>query len=130
VTAKDQLSAPGFNQGMPRSETDKRLRPYLSEPGERAPEPDFEVTGARFRNGRIQRGLTQRQAADRAGISQSVVSRFERGLVRRSSAYNIVRLALALGPDFPFGCCPHDHSCSWPRKPTARKSFWDMLNNR
>ena len=55
---------------------------------------------------------------------------FERGLVRRASAERIVRIALALGPDFPFGFCPHDHTCSWPRDPTASRTFWDMLNGR
>jgi len=58
-----------------------------------------------------------------AGISQSVVSRFERGLVSHMSAERIVRLAMALGPDFPFGCCPHDHKCAWPSDPTRRSSL-------
>jgi len=106
----------------------KELWPYRSERGEQAPDPDFELIGARFRNGRRQAGLTQRQVAERAGISQSIVSRFERGLVRRSSAEKIVRLGLALGTRFPFGCCPHDHKCPWPANPTASQSFWEMLN--
>ena len=87
------------------------------------------MIGARFRNGRRQAGLTQRQLADIAGISQSVVSRFERGHVRRMSAERIVRMALALGPRFPFGCCPHDDGCPWPREVNQRPTFWEMLNN-
>src|SRR5687767_3589188 len=81
------------------------------------PQPYFEMIGARFRNGREMVGYSQRAVAAAAGISQSVVSRFERGLVRRMSAERIVRLALALGPRFPFGSCPHDHGCAWPYDP-------------
>ncbi|HEY7024124.1 MAG TPA: helix-turn-helix transcriptional regulator [Candidatus Limnocylindrales bacterium] len=107
----------------------KQLYPYQSERGEQPPHPDFAMVGARFRNGRHQAGLSQRRLADKAGISQSVVSRFERGLVRKMSAERIVRLALALGPRFPFGCCPHDDGCPWPRVVTTeRSSFWDLLN--
>jgi transcriptional regulator with XRE-family HTH domain len=115
---------------MARDEIDKKHWPYVSERGELPPDPDFSIVGARFRNGRQQRGITQRRLADLAGVSQSVVSRFERGLVRRASAERIVRMALALGPDFPFGFCPHDHTCSRPRDPNSPRSFWDILNNR
>jgi DNA-binding transcriptional regulator YiaG len=110
-----------------RSALDQKLWPYVSERGEQAPSPDFELVGARFRRGRRQAGLSQRQLATRAGISQSIVSRFERGLVRRSSAEKIVRLGLALGPRFPFGCCPHDHQCPWPANPTGLQNFWEMM---
>lgn len=105
----------------------KKLWPYVSERSE-IPDAEFAVLGARFRNGRLQAGLTQRRLADLAGVSQSVVSRFERGHVRRMSAERIVRLALALGPRFPFGYCPHDHECAWPREVNARPTFWEMLN--
>ncbi len=94
------------------------------------PLPIYVTVGARFRNGRQQAGMSQRHVAAIAGISQSVVSRFERGLVARTSAERIVRLAMALGPQFPFGCCPHDDGCPWPRDPTVPRSFWDMLNGR
>jgi DNA-binding XRE family transcriptional regulator len=95
---------------------------------DRWPPVFFETVGARFRNGRQQAGLTQRQLAEKAGISQSVVSRFERGLVARMSAERVVRLAIALGPRFPFGCCPHDHRCPYPSDPTVQRNFWEMLN--
>lgn len=100
----------------------------MSERLERPPDPDFVVIGGRFRNGRRQAGLTQRRLAEMAGVSQSVVSRFERGLVKKMSAERIVRIALALGPRFPFGGCPHDHRCPWPRDPTVADTFWQMLN--
>jgi hypothetical protein len=54
-----------------------------------------------------------------------VVSRFERGLVSHMSAERIVRLAMALGPAFPFGSCPHDHNCPWPYDPrTLPTTAW------
>jgi len=107
----------------------KKWYPYQSERGELPPSPDFAIIGARFRNGRYQAGLSQRRLAEKAGISQSVVSRFERGLVRKMSAERIVRLALALGPRFPFGCCPHDDGCPWPRViKSEAASFWEILN--
>jgi DNA-binding XRE family transcriptional regulator len=81
------------------------------------PLPSFALVGARFRHGRLRARLTQRHLADRAGVSQSVISRFERGLVSHMSAERIVRLAMALGPAFPFGACPHDHACMWPYDP-------------
>ncbi len=81
------------------------------------PLPAFELVGARFRHGRMRARLTQRHLADQAGVSQSVISRFERGLVSHMSAERIVRLAMALGPTFPFGACPHDHACAWPYDP-------------
>jgi DNA-binding XRE family transcriptional regulator len=91
------------------------------------PPPYFATVGARFRNGRHQAGLSQRAAAALAGISQSSVSRFERGLVARMSAERVVRLALALGPRFPFGCCPHDHTGPWPRDPGPADTVWQAL---
>jgi hypothetical protein len=81
------------------------------------PLPIMELVGARFRHGRHQAGLSQRRVADEARISQSVVSRFERGLVSHTSAERTVRLAEALGPGFPFGFCPHNHRCAWPYDP-------------
>lgn len=81
------------------------------------PLPVMQLVGARFKHGRRQAARSQRWVADRAGISQSVVSRFERGLVSHTSAERIVRLAEALGPGFPFGFCPHNHQCAWPFDP-------------
>jgi DNA-binding XRE family transcriptional regulator len=87
---------------------------------EQWPLPAFVIVGARFRHGRILAGLSQRRLAELAGISQSVVSRFERGLVSHMSAERIVRLAMALGPAFPFGSCPHKHAnCDYPDDPST-----------
>ena len=78
---------------------------------------DMELVGARFRRGRQQAGLSQRRVAERAGVSQSEVSRLERGLGGGISTYRFVRIGLALGPTFPFGCCPHHEACPYPYDP-------------
>jgi transcriptional regulator with XRE-family HTH domain len=80
------------------------------------------VVGARFRNGRQQAGLTQRRLAALSGVSQSVISRFERGLNSGMSVERLVKIANALGPYFPFGFCPHDHGCSHPRNAQRNES--------
>jgi transcriptional regulator with XRE-family HTH domain len=79
------------------------------------PEPQMVAVGARFRNGRRQAGLSQSTLASRSGVSQSVISRFERGLVTGMSVERLVRIANALRADFPFGFCPHHDNCAYPR---------------
>ena len=75
------------------------------------PTPETIEVGQRFRLGRRQAGLSQRRVADRSGISQSEISRLERGLTPGMSAYRVFAIALALGDRFPFGTCPHQHRC-------------------
>jgi len=80
------------------------------------------LLGARFRNGRLQAGISQRALAERAGVSQSAVSRLERGLSTGMSAERIIRIAEVI-PDFPLGFCPHpNHGCAYPPDPRARPS--------
>jgi transcriptional regulator with XRE-family HTH domain len=93
------------------------------------PVPEMVAMGARFRHGRRQARLSQRQLAERAYVSQSLVSQFERGLAVGMSAIRLMWIAEALGPRFPFGYCPHDHSCGWPRNPDARRSILEILND-
>jgi transcriptional regulator with XRE-family HTH domain len=77
--------------------------------------------GARVRVGRRQAGLSQRTVADRAGVSQSEVSRLERGQGGNISTYRFVAICFAIGPSFPFGDCPHPHVCTYtrPNQPTT-----------
>jgi len=75
------------------------------------------MVGRRFKNGRRQAGLSQRSLAYRAGVSQSLISRIERGLATGTSAERLIRIAVAIGPDFPFGHCPHRHQCAYPYDP-------------
>ena len=67
--------------------------------------------GRRFRLGRQQSGISQRTLADRAGVSQSEISRLERGMRPGMAVHRLAAIAMALGPQFPFGTCPHDHRC-------------------
>ena len=76
--------------------------------------PESVLIGSRFRYGRRQAGLSQRRVSERSGVSQSLISRFERGMAPGMAAQRIVDIAMALGPGFPFGCCPHPHRCAWP----------------
>jgi transcriptional regulator with XRE-family HTH domain len=77
------------------------------------PTPETIEVGQRFRNGRRQAGLSQRRVAERSGISQSEISRLERGMTPGMSAYRVFAIALALGDQFPFGVCPHPHRCAY-----------------
>ena len=81
------------------------------------PVPEMVLVGRRFRNGRLQAGISQRRLAARAGVSQSLISRLERGLATGTSAERLIRIATAIGPSFPFGHCPHDHRCAHPYNP-------------
>ncbi|MGI8929164.1 MAG: helix-turn-helix domain-containing protein [Candidatus Limnocylindrales bacterium] len=92
------------------------------------PTPEMVLIGARFRHGRRKAGLTQRQVAARSGVSQSLVSRFERGRTPGMSTIRVIRIGLALGPGFPFGCCPHQHKCAWPYNPDAERKWYEILN--
>jgi transcriptional regulator with XRE-family HTH domain len=78
---------------------------------------EMELFGARIRRGRLQAGMSQRKVAERAGVSQSEVSRLERGMGGGISSYRLVQIAMVLGPTFPFGNCPHHDSCAYPFDP-------------
>lgn len=85
------------------------------------PVPEMVVMGARFRNGRLMSGQSQREVAARSGVSQTGVSRLERGLATGMSAERIIRIAAAIGPGFPFGFCPHHRrGCAYPSDPRTR----------
>jgi len=85
--------------------------------------PGSALVGARFRYGRQQAGLSQRQVAALAGTSQSLISRFERGRAPGLAAWRIIAIAVAIGPSFPFGFCPHDHDCKWAYDPRIRRPW-------
>ena len=91
--------------------------------------PGSELIGARFRNGRVHAGLSQRRLAALSGVSQSLISRLERGRCPGLAAKRIIAIAVAIGPAFPLGCCPHDHDCSWPADPYAKQNYWRILND-
>jgi len=68
--------------------------------------------------------LSQRRVAELAGLSQSTVSRLERGKAPSVGVDRMVALARALDRALPFGTCPHEHDCPWQpfRPPPSRES--------
>jgi transcriptional regulator with XRE-family HTH domain len=71
------------------------------------------LLGRYLRRSRLLAQLSQQQLADKAGVSQSMVSRVERGVAPAAGVVRLVRMVQPLARLFPFGVCPHDHSCSW-----------------
>jgi DNA-binding XRE family transcriptional regulator len=88
------------------------------------PVPGMEIVGARFRNARIRAGLSQRRVADLAGVSQSSVSRLERGVSGGMRTEVLLRIAISI-PGLPLGFCPHGHRCAYPFDPRGM-SFIDL----
>jgi DNA-binding XRE family transcriptional regulator len=80
------------------------------------PVPDIDVVGARFRHARVRAGLSQRRLAELAGVSQSAISRLERGKSGGMPTDRLIRIAISM-PHFPFGHCPHTHECGYPFDP-------------
>lgn len=79
------------------------------------PDPRAIAFGRTLRRARRLAGLSQRQLAARSGVSQSGVSRFERGMAPGMSTERLIMICDAVGRSMPFGFCPHDHVCPWPR---------------
>jgi transcriptional regulator with XRE-family HTH domain len=97
------------------------------------PTPETIEVGMRFRHGRRQAGISQRRLADRSGVSQSEISRLERGMTPGMSAYRVFAIALALGDQFPFGVCPHPHRCAYrnpsPNDRGTRRGIIDLTRD-
>lgn len=69
--------------------------------------------GRYFRRSRAYSGLSQAHLAEKAGVSQSMVSRTERARAPAMALERFVDMCLVLGRLFPLGACPHDHECGW-----------------
>ena len=78
-------------------------------------DPHMIALGRMMRRARRLAGMSQDAVEARSGISQSVISRFERGLAPGMTTERLVRIASAIGLWFPFGFCPHPHQCLWPQ---------------
>jgi transcriptional regulator with XRE-family HTH domain len=80
------------------------------------PDPRAIALGRSLRRARLMAGLSQLQLSFRSGVSQSVISRFERGLAPGMTTERLMMLSDVLGVRMPLGFCPHDHQpCLWPR---------------
>jgi transcriptional regulator with XRE-family HTH domain len=71
--------------------------------------------GVEFRRCRLYAGISQVELARRSGVSQSTISRIERGKAASASLIKLVRISEAMRSGFPFGFCPHPHFCAWNR---------------
>jgi len=60
-------------------------------------------------------GLSQEQLSYKSGVSQSVISRFERGLAPGMTTERLIMIGAVLDLRLPLGFCPHDHGCLWSR---------------
>lgn len=69
--------------------------------------------GRDIRRGRQIAGISQQKLAVLSGVSQSVISRLERGRAPRFSLERLLMLHRVLGNALPLGACPHDHHCVW-----------------
>jgi hypothetical protein len=87
------------------------------------PDPPLISVGRYFRRARLLAGLSQQRLADKARVSQSSVSRTERGLGPAMGFEHFVDMTVELDRLFPFGVCPHDHECPWqPIKPPEHQT--------
>lgn len=75
---------------------------------------------------------TQRELSQEADVSQSMVSRLERGRASATPLANFLKVGSALGRLFPLGFCPHDHACAWQpiRPPEQRTSDVQLYIDR
>ncbi len=71
------------------------------------------MLGAAVRIARHRMGLTQRQLAERSDVSQTAISRMERGKVWGMAIVRFARVAWVLEERTPLGGCPHYHLCDY-----------------
>jgi transcriptional regulator with XRE-family HTH domain len=98
--------------------------------------------GVEFRRCRLYAGLSQVRLAEQSGVSQSTISRIERGRASSASLIKLVRISAAMLTGFPLGYCPHPHFCPWnrlnadgtassdPRRPIASEEWLDDIRRR
>ncbi len=84
------------------------------------PVPEMVAFGKLVRFSRRSAGFSQFRLAERSGVSQSTISRLERGLVPGMAVWKLVKIGFVLGIRLPLAFCPHDHECSWPKYATER----------
>ena len=86
------------------------------------PEPRLVLFGRYLRHGRALAGFSQAGLGNRADVTQSMISRAERGLAPAMGLDPLTRLGEAMGRAFPLGFCPHEHRCAWqPVVPRAQE---------
>jgi hypothetical protein len=77
------------------------------------PDPELVAIGGYFRRARRYAARSQARVASDANVTQSMVSRMERGLAPGMRLERFVATCAAIGRIFPLGTCPHEHECAW-----------------
>ena len=98
--------------------------------------------GVELRRCRLYANLSQVELARRSGVSQSTISRIERGKASSASLIKFVRISDVMRTGFPLGYCPHPHYCPWnrlnadgttardPRRPIASDEWLEDFHKR
>jgi hypothetical protein len=73
----------------------------------------LQMLGHAVRIGRQRAALSQRSLATISDVSQSGISRLERGRVWGMGAIYLARIVWALRDALPLGGCPHGHQCDY-----------------
>lgn len=76
----------------------------------------LEVIGRAIRIARVRAAMSQRRLASIAGVSQTALSRMERGLVWGMGIIYFARVARVLGDALTLAGCPHGHDCDFGRQ--------------
>jgi DNA-binding XRE family transcriptional regulator len=123
VRAGARAMANSLEIELRRAEAEQSNRPLL-------------FVGRYLRRSRRYAQLTQRALAADAGLSQSMVSRMERGKAPAAPFDRFLMAGMALGRLFPLGVCPHDHRCAWqpirlpePKTGNAQRLIESLLRN-
>jgi transcriptional regulator with XRE-family HTH domain len=129
IATRSELIARRDEAWAPRKPDHIDLRPAhdVRDPAtgrtELAPDPKLVLIGRYLRRARRYAQKSQQRVADETGVTQSMVSRAERGLAPGMRFVRFARMCEALGRLFPLGACPHDHDCAWqPIKPPKHQT--------
>jgi transcriptional regulator with XRE-family HTH domain len=75
--------------------------------------PEVTLLGQYVRRSRYYAEKSQSRLSGESGVTQSMISRLERGVAPGMRVDRLVALASSLGRVFPLGYCPHNHECAW-----------------
>jgi transcriptional regulator with XRE-family HTH domain len=98
----------------------------------RPPDPSpVELLGRYALRGRVLIHYSQARLSDACGVSQSAISRLERGRGGGMPVGRLLRIANQLGNAFPLGYCPHRHRCRLqPHRPAAPLSEEELIREQ
>ncbi len=103
----------------PEPPADAPVHPVTGRRGD--PDEELVAFGNHLRRARHITGLSQDRLAAAAHVSQTMVSRVERGLAPGMSVAALVRIGRVLGRALPLAMCPHQHDCPW--QPVVKPIF-------